>query len=67
MVRFEFPTINSNDVDTLVCEGDNLMLSVSTDLEDHTVEWYKDDALLEGEDQLLFIKNGITSNDWGII
>ncbi len=63
--RFEFPSIQQVIADTNVCDGDNLNLSVSTDLTDYTIEWDKDDDLLEGTEQLTYIKNDVTSSDWG--
>jgi len=63
--RFEFPSIMSVDADTLVCEGDNLLLEVTTTLAEFSVEWYKDDILLPGEDQLIFSKPDINPSDWG--
>lgn len=46
--RFEYPDIEKNGGDTLVCPGENLTLGVATDYP-VTYKWFKDGAQIAGE------------------
>jgi endonuclease/exonuclease/phosphatase family metal-dependent hydrolase len=63
--RFEFPGISDEVSDTELCPGEDLELAVSTTLTDYAAAWYKDDAIIEGENGLLLSRPAIGQADYG--